>query len=220
MGKHSKKKNYSALRRLATGTTTAAIMATPAVAHANPLTDAFENLNVGNYAPGTEQALQALATAEEQAQQAVNTIPEPARNIATDTVATLQGQLPPQFTNPSFPEPAGSSAGERIVNAARSQMGTPYAWGGSQPGGFDCSGLTSWAYQQAGKAIPRTSQQQAANGIPVASPSLGDIVSFYAGATHVGIFSGNGNVIHAPQEGDVVKETPMNYMPVHNIVRY
>lgn len=197
-----------------------AMMATPAVAHANPLAGAFENPDVSQYAPTAGQTLASLNAVGEQAQQAVNTIPEPARDIATDTVATLQGQLPLQFTNPSFPEPAGNSAGERIVNAARSQMGTPYVWGGSQPGGFDCSGLTSWAYQQAGKTIPRTSQQQAANGMPVASPSLGDIVSFYAGATHVGIFSGNGNVIHAPQEGDVVKETPMNYMPVHNIVRY
>lgn len=220
MGKHSKKQDYTTLRRLTTGGATMAMMAIPAVAHANPLEGALGDMDVAQYAPTAEQALTGLDVAGEQAQQAVSTIPEPARDMATGAVATLQGQLPPQFFNPSFPEPAGNSAGERIVNAARSQMGTPYAWGGAQPGGFDCSGLTSWAYQQAGKTIPRTSQQQAANGMPVAAPSLGDIVSFYAGATHVGIFSGNGNVIHAPQEGDVVKETPMNYMPVHNIVRY
>ena len=220
MGKHSKKQDYTTLRRLATGSATIAMMATPAAAHANPLEDALEGMDVNQYAPTAEQALAGADMAGRQAQQVVNAIPEPARDMATDAIAALQGQLPPQFFNPSFPEPAGNSAGERIVNAARSQMGTPYAWGGAQPGGFDCSGLTSWAYQQAGKTIPRTSQQQAANGMPVAAPSLGDIVSFYAGATHVGIFSGNGNVIHAPQEGDVVKETPMNYMPVHNIVRY
>ncbi|ALA67665.1 NlpC/P60 family protein [Corynebacterium lactis] len=115
---------------------------------------------------------------------------------------------------------AAQSTGAKIVDAARSQIGTPYVWGGSQPGGFDCSGLTSWAYQQVGKSIPRTSQAQASSGSPVSSPDLGDIVSFYSGATHVGIFSGNGNVIHAPQTGDVVKEAPMNYMPVHNIVRF
>ncbi|MDO5029668.1 MAG: C40 family peptidase [Corynebacterium sp.] len=112
------------------------------------------------------------------------------------------------------------STGAAIVDAARSKIGSPYVWGATGPNSFDCSGLTSWAYQQVGKSIPRTSQAQASQGTPVASPGLGDIVSFYSGATHVGIFSGNGNVIHAPQTGDVVKEAPMNYMPVHNFVRF
>nr|WP_120492280.1 NlpC/P60 family protein [Corynebacterium lactis] len=129
-----------------------------------------------------------------------------------------------QSVNSGTPFLAGGQAapqgGAAIVDAARSQIGTPYVWGGNQPGGFDCSGLTSWAYQQVGKSIPRTSQAQASSGTPVSTPQLGDIVSFYSGASHVGIFSGNGNIIHAPQSGDVVKEASMNYMPVHNIVRF
>ena len=112
------------------------------------------------------------------------------------------------------------STGAQIVDAARSKVGSPYVWGATGPSSFDCSGLTTWAYSQVGKSIPRTSQQQAASGTPVSSPALGDIVAFYSGATHVGIFSGNDNVIHAPQSGDVVKEAPMNYMPVHSIVRF
>ena len=112
------------------------------------------------------------------------------------------------------------STGQKIVDAARSQIGTPDVWGGAQPGGFDCSGLTSWAYQQVGKSIPRTSQAQANGGQQVGTPSLGDIIVFYPGATHVGIYSGNGNVIHAPQAGDVVHETSASYMPVNSYVRF
>ena len=114
------------------------------------------------------------------------------------------------------------STGQKIVDAARSQIGTPYVWGGAQPGGFDCSGLTSWAYQQVGKSIPRTSQAQADGGqsVGMGGKQLGDIIVFYPGATHVGIFSGGNNVIHAPQAGDVVKESSIDYMPVHSVVRF
>lgn len=124
------------------------------------------------------------------------------------------------FGGGDFGSVAPTSTGQQIVAAARSKIGSPYVWGATGPNSFDCSGLTSWAYAQVGKSIPRTSQAQASSGTPVSSAAPGDIVSFYSGATHVGIFSGNGNVIHAPQEGDVVKEAPMNYMPVHNIVRF
>lgn len=124
-----------------------------------------------------------------------------------------------QFTGGNIASVAPST-GAAIVDAARSKIGSPYVWGATGPNSFDCSGLTSWAYSQVGKSIPRTSQEQAAQGTPVSTPALGDIVSFYSGATHVGIFSGNGNVIHAPQSGDVVKEASMDYMPVHNIVRF
>lgn len=112
------------------------------------------------------------------------------------------------------------STGQKIVDAARSQIGTPYVWGGAQPGGFDCSGLTSWSYSQVGKSIPRTSQDQYAQGTKVADRQPGDIIVFYSGASHVGIYSGGNNVIHAPQTGDVVKEVPVDYMPVTAYVRF
>lgn len=114
------------------------------------------------------------------------------------------------------------TTGQQIVDAARSQIGTPYVWGGTQPGGFDCSGLTSWSYSQVGKSIPRTSQAQASGGQQVgdAGKQLGDIVVFYSGATHVGIFSGGNNVIHAPQSGQTVHEASIDYMPVHSVVRF
>lgn len=114
------------------------------------------------------------------------------------------------------------STGQKIVDAARSQIGTPYVWGGTGPGGFDCSGLTSWSYSQVGKSIPRTSQAQANGGqsVGMAGKQLGDIVVFYPGATHVGIFSGGNNVIHAPTTGQTVHEASIDYMPVHSVVRF
>lgn len=114
------------------------------------------------------------------------------------------------------------STGQKIVDAARSQIGTPYVWGGTQPGGFDCSGLTSWSYSQVGKSIPRTSQAQANGGqsVGMGGKQLGDIIVFYPGATHVGIFSGGNNVIHAPQAGQNVHEASIDYMPVHSVVRF
>lgn len=114
------------------------------------------------------------------------------------------------------------SVGQRIVDAARSKIGAPYVWGAAGPNAFDCSGLTSWAYAQVGKSIPRTSYAQAAGGTPVSRANLqpGDIVAFYSGASHVGIYAGNGRVIHAINQGTPLSETSIDYMPFHSAVRY
>lgn len=115
-----------------------------------------------------------------------------------------------------------ASEGQRIADAALSKQGSPYAWGATGPDAFDCSGLTSWAYSQVGKSIPRTSGAQASSGTPVPLNALqvGDIISFYSGASHVGIYIGDNQVVHAPTEGDVVKVTSMDYMPINNAVRF
>lgn len=126
----------------------------------------------------------------------------------------------PSSSHPVLP-PAGFGSGQAVADAAMSKLGSPYAYGATGPSSFDCSGLTSWAYSQVGKAIPRVSSAQFAGGTKVAMDALqpGDIVSFY-GANHVGIYVGNGNVVHAPTEGDVVKITALQYMPADGAVRY
>lgn len=103
-----------------------------------------------------------------------------------------------------------------IINTAKSFLGTPYQWGGTSPSGFDCSGFTQYVLAQNGKSIPRTSQEQFASGQAVDKSNLqaGDLV-FYnwqggTDATHVGIYEGNGKMIHAPHSGDVVKEVDFN----------
>lgn len=130
-----------------------------------------------------------------------------------------------KFTNPNargefVPNASGNSS--QVVTAARQYLGLPYVWGGGgiggpTGGGFDCSGLTSYAVHaaSAGKtALPRTSEQQWGVGveIPIDQAKPGDLVfgSWTAnGPGHVGIYSGNGQMVHAPTTGDVVKEAPV-----------
>ncbi|QPK78524.1 C40 family peptidase [Corynebacterium lizhenjunii] len=137
-----------------------------------------------------------------------------------------QGAAQTNYTaNVTVPAPApavGSSAGERVVAAARSAIGAPYGWGAAGPSSFDCSGLTSWAYAQVGKSIPRTSQAQAAAGqrVPLDQIQPGDIVAYYGGASHVGIYAGNGVIIDALNSGSTVGERPLHYMPIHSVVRF
>ncbi|WP_230208619.1 C40 family peptidase [Corynebacterium bouchesdurhonense] len=108
---------------------------------------------------------------------------------------------PPQVA----PAPAaGSSAGAAAVAAAKSQLGTPYVWGGSQPGGFDCSGLTSWAYRQAGVELPRTAASQAVGRqVSYAELQPGDLVLWEG---HAAMYAGDGMMIEA---GDPVQLNPV-----------
>ncbi|KXB53032.1 NlpC/P60 family protein [Corynebacterium sp. CMW7794] len=127
----------------------------------------------------------------------------------------------PQTAAAPAPAPQ-QSTGDKVVAAARSAIGSPYGWGSAGPSSFDCSGLTSWAYAQAGKSIPRTSQAQAAQGQQVSMSDIqpGDIVVYYGGASHVAIYAGNGVMIDSLNSGTTVAERPLNYMPIHSIVRF
>ncbi|MFI2369712.1 NlpC/P60 family protein [Streptomyces sp. NPDC018833] len=101
-------------------------------------------------------------------------------------------------------------------SAAQSKIGSPYVYGASGPSSFDCSGLTSWAYAQAGVSIPRTSQSQASIGTRISSQSQlqqGDLVFFYGDLHHVGFYAGNGQVLHAPKPGASVRYESINNMP-------
>jgi cell wall-associated NlpC family hydrolase len=103
--------------------------------------------------------------------------------------------------------PPPSSGGSSVVAAALSQLGVPYRWGGSSPGeGFDCSGLTMWAYAQAGVSLPHNAAAQHSMGTPIDRSNLqpGDLV-FFNGDSHMGMYIGGGQFVHAPHTGDVVK---------------
>ena len=108
----------------------------------------------------------------------------------------------------SVPLPAPSTVGEAAANIALGQLGTPYVWGGAAPGGFDCSGLVSWAYAQAGLGgLPHFTGALWNSGTHITSQSdlaPGDLV-FFHGLGHVGMYIGGGNFVHAPHTGDVVK---------------
>ncbi|WP_059009030.1 C40 family peptidase [Streptomyces specialis] len=115
----------------------------------------------------------------------------------------------------------GSSRGEAALSAAAGKIGAPYVWGATGPGAFDCSGLTSWAYAQAGVSLPRTSQSQAGIGTRVGLNELapGDLVFYYDGLTHVGLYAGNGQILHAPSSGSFVRYDSVTSMPFQFGVR-
>ncbi|MDA5146419.1 NlpC/P60 family protein [Streptomyces sp. AD681] len=107
--------------------------------------------------------------------------------------------------------PASGRAGAAFA-AAQGKIGTPYVYGATGPSSFDCSGLTSWAYAQAGVGIPRTSQAQANYGTRISSMSdlqVGDLVFFFSDLHHVGLYAGNGQVLHAPRTGTNVRYESM-----------
>jgi cell wall-associated NlpC family hydrolase len=114
-------------------------------------------------------------------------------------------------SGPGAGTPVGSGRAGVAIAAALSQLGTPYVWGGSSPGGFDCSGLVQWAYAQAGVQLPRTTYQQWHAGPRVAANALqpGDIV-FFDHVGHEGMYLGGGRYVEAPHTGDVVKTMPLD----------
>ncbi|GHD83981.1 hypothetical protein GCM10010508_01950 [Streptomyces naganishii JCM 4654] len=117
--------------------------------------------------------------------------------------------------------PASGRAGAAF-SAAQSRIGSPYVYGATGPSSFDCSGLTSWAYAQAGVSIPRTSESQANIGTRIYSQSqlqVGDLVFFYGDLHHVGLYAGNGQVLHAPHTGAVVRYEAIANMPFQFGVR-
>ncbi|WP_122819850.1 C40 family peptidase [Varibaculum vaginae] len=118
--------------------------------------------------------------------------------------APRQAQAAPR-SNPN--PPATNSGGSRaaVIAYAKRFIGVPYVWGGTTPSGFDCSGLVQYVYRNAvGVNLPRVSQAQlnAGRHISAGQAQPGDMVNYY---THVGIYLGNGYMIHAPQPGDSVK---------------
>jgi peptidoglycan DL-endopeptidase CwlO len=114
-----------------------------------------------------------------------------------------------------------SGSGAAALRYAVRQIGKPYQWGAEGPLSFDCSGLTSQAWANAGRTIPRTSQQQWAQLPRVSLRNLrpGDLVIYFRDATHVAIYLGNGMVVQAPRPGAKVKVSPIASNPVLGAVR-
>lgn len=113
------------------------------------------------------------------------------------------GTKPAPAPTPSGGGSGNTSTAQAIVNAAYSQLGVPYVWGGTTPGvGLDCSGLTQYCHRVAGISIGRTSEVQGGGGKAVSNPQPGDLVCY---GSHIGIYIGGGQMIHAPHTGDVVR---------------
>ncbi|MGP5081324.1 C40 family peptidase [Corynebacterium variabile] len=197
MGKHSLK-NGSSRRNLvaAAAIGVGAVVALPATAQAAPV-----------QVPGTDFSVD---------------VPNEVLDAAGNYVDTSTFTGAAAAAESAVASAAPTSTGQKIADAAMSKQGAPYVWGATGPSSFDCSGLTSWAYNQVGKSIPRTSGAQASGGTPVSLNALqpGDIISYYSGASHVAIYIGDGKIVHAVNEGTPVQVNDINYMPINNAIRF
>ncbi len=124
--------------------------------------------------------------------------------VSMDYLRVSEGSLPSRSADVS-------SKGQAVVDVAKQYLGIPYLYGGNSPStGFDCSGFVKYVYSQMGVNINRVAADQMANGIWVDPSQLqpGDIIGFYNSSgyiSHVGIYAGNGMMIHSPYTGEVVK---------------
>ncbi|MEV5161927.1 NlpC/P60 family protein [Streptomyces sp. NPDC053728] len=153
--------------------------------------------------------------AEELARQQAATTKEKAEQTSTDEAETGTG------TGGTGSGSGYASKAEKVLAFARAQIGKPYVWGATGPSSYDCSGLTQAAWKAAGVDLPRTTWDQVEVGTRVATADLkpGDLVFFYDDISHVGIYKGDGMMIHAPKPGANVREESIYYMPIYGSVR-
>jgi peptidoglycan DL-endopeptidase CwlO len=114
------------------------------------------------------------------------------------------------------------SAASTAVAAALSVVGTTYVWGSASPSvGFDCSGLTSWAWAQAGVYLPHQSAQQYASipHVPSSAAQPGDLIFYYSPISHVGMYVGGGQMVHATSPGNPVTVSGVNWGNVVGVGR-
>jgi cell wall-associated NlpC family hydrolase len=125
---------------------------------------------------------------------------------------------PATLDHPALPPSARARA---AILAAYADLGKPYVFGAEGPDAFDCSGLIQRVWRQAGVELPRTSSEQAEAGqqVPLSQIQPGDLVIYYAGRNHVGMYVGDGKIIHAPHPGSQVRISPLMSMPVNTVVR-
>lgn len=161
------------------------------------------------------KARYAMLTAVQQAALGAPAAPPPSVMSRGGDVAALAAM-------PSFGGGGASGAGASAVQAALTRLGDPYVWGGSGPGAFDCSGLVMWSFQQAGIFLPHSSQALSAGGQSVSTDQMqpGDVITYYSDASHVGIYVGDGMMVHASTFGVPVAVAPVNEAPIYNVRRY
>ncbi|GAA4678730.1 peptidoglycan hydrolase RipC [Gordonia humi] len=140
------------------------------------------------------------------------------QSLTGKQLAALRG---PKYAFDASSLPKGTAPELVAVQAAISRIGDPYVWGATGPHQFDCSGLMVWAYKQAKKTLPRTSEAQLGGGTPVDRKDLkpGDLIIYYGDASHVGMYVGDGFVVHASTFGIPVAVVPIDKAGPYNAAR-
>ncbi|MFE0249665.1 NlpC/P60 family protein [Streptomyces sp. NPDC059010] len=158
------------------------------------------------------RSLLARMTAEERAR-----LQESADRAARSSTGSRDALTTPG----SAPAQAPNSRAASAISYAYSKLGSPYVWGATGPDAFDCSGLTQAAYRSAGLSLPRTTYAQIDAGRRISRSELlpGDLVFFYSSISHVGLYIGNGQMIHAPNPSAPVRVAPLDEMPFAGATR-
>ena len=143
----------------------------------------------------------------------------PPENWIKNTVTYMTQMFNAAGINPTSSD-STTANGNKIVEVAKSKLGSAYKYGAAGPNQFDCSGFTQWCYKQVGISIPHNTEEQfkkATKKVPVSEARVGDIL-YKKG--HVGIYIGNGEFIHAPHTGDVVKISKVNGYGFKNALQF
>ncbi|MFJ8788207.1 NlpC/P60 family protein [Streptomyces sp. NPDC102462] len=172
-----------------------------------------------------EAARKAAELAKKQAEQEAARQKSDASN-STDSSSSSSSSSPSSSSSSSSSSSGSGYAtkAEKAIAFARAQIGKPYVWGATGPDSYDCSGLTQAAWKAAGVSLPRTtySQVEAGTTVSLANAQPGDLVFFYDDVSHVGLYIGNGMMIHAPKPGAYVREESIYYAGdsiIHSVVR-
>jgi cell wall-associated NlpC family hydrolase len=146
--------------------------------------------------------------------------------VGGTAAAALFTTLPATPAAPVASSPVTLTAASATVRTAAmgkalSKIGAKYRWGASGPDAFDCSGLVMWAYRASGESLPHSSEAMSHVGTPVSKGDLqpGDLVFFYSGPSHVAIYIGNGQIVHASNPSHPVKVADMGSMPFNSARR-
>ncbi len=211
---------------------TAAAQVTTAPDPAEALDDVQDELEVPTEAPATESLQDRVDVLEERVEDQTSRVRTLlARDRATDKhLRQVKASLARAYATLEEAEDAeaekaeqavASSGAAAAVDYAMAQVGDAYVYGAAGPDAFDCSGLTMMAWAAGGVSLPHSSGAQMGSGTPVSVSALqpGDLVFYYSPVSHVGIYVGNGQIVHAANPGTGVQMTSVGSMPISGAVR-
>ncbi|MGX9757602.1 NlpC/P60 family protein [Clostridioides difficile] len=188
----------------------------------NELQDSLKNKseNLNKDKKNLKKEQNSLNNSKKEAELALN-------NLIQDEKINKRNQVDPmEFKDLDFklpdPNATPSEKAELLINNAKKFLGLSYVWGGTTPSGFDCSGLTQYVYRSIGINIPRVARDQQLDGNQVKIDELlpGDLIFFGYPAHHVGFYIGNGEYLHAPRTGDVIKISQIDWNKVSSATRF